>query len=108
MLLGGHGGFRMGGGHGHHLTHMPPISGSDGETMLHFGPKPGDFGGCHSMPAFAAPRRSRTVPHSPRPSISIQRRCRNGHFSCQFSFIIMPRSLLNSLLSFFCTVDLHC
>lgn len=95
-------------GDGHHLTHVSPISGSSGEATLCFGPKTGDFGGRCSMPTLATPRRGRTVPRSPRPSISIQRRCRNGHFSCRFGFIIMPRSLLNSLLSFFCTVDLHC
>lgn len=41
-------------------------------------------------------------------AISIQYLLSKGPSSCRFDFIIMPTHLLNSPLSFFCTVDLHC
>lgn len=51
---------------------------------------------------------SGSTSEAPRAAISIQHLFSNGPSSCQFDFIIMPTHLLNSLLSFFCTVDLHC
>lgn len=57
--------------------------------------------GAHQSPVSPAPTPGTGV-------ISIQHLHGNGPSSCRFDFIIMPTHLLNSLLSFFCTVDLHC